>query len=151
MKFFICVPFSSRVDDLGHVFPDYRRQIEQLTSHIRGLGHDYFVALEYAGWRMGGDHDPDEELRHDFSQIDTSDCVIALLEERVSAGVQLENGYAYARGKKVYVFQIGKPAWSNLAFSRIAGHDIEVVDNEHEFVMKAMHLVGKLSRSSEAS
>ena len=81
MKFFLCVPFSSRIDGSGVVLKNYRANIEDLVSHIRRAGHNCFVALEYAGWKMGGDTDPEDELRHDFEQIDSSDVVIALLEE----------------------------------------------------------------------
>lgn len=144
MKFFLCIPFSSRVDEQGRVFANYRNLIQQLTEHISSQGHGYFVALEYANWVMGGDTSPEDELRHDFAQIDQSDVIIALLEERVSAGVQLENGYAYAHGKKVYAYQMGKPAWSNIAFAKIAGHEIEQVADEEEFVERAKALVDRL-------
>jgi Nucleoside 2-deoxyribosyltransferase len=144
MKIFLCVPFSSRVDAEGRVFNSYRKHIEALTTAIKELGHDYFVALEYTGWMMGGSTSPEDELKYDLSQIDESDVIIALLEERVSAGVQLENGYAFAKGKKVYVYQIGKPAWSNIAFSKIAGHAIVQVENESEFVESAAELIKNL-------
>lgn len=141
MKFFLCVPFSSRVDEAGKVLPDYRQQIEDLTTFIRECGHECYVALEYANWKLGGESEPEAELKHDFEQIDSSDAVIALLEERVSSGIQLENGYAYAKGKKVYVYQIGKPAWSNRAFAQLAGHSIEIVSDEAQFVEQAKKLI----------
>lgn len=148
MKFFLCVPFTSRVNDAGAVQSEYRTHLEELTNYIKSKGHQYYLALEYAGWIMGGHTDPEDELRHDFEQIDDSEIVIALLEERVSAGVQLENGYAYAKNKKVYIYQIGKPAWSNIAFATIAGHDIKTVADDSEFINQAKLLVEHLSLRS---
>ena len=125
---------------------NYREQIEDLTDYIRALGHESYVALEYANWHLGGDTNPREELQHDFQQIDESDALIALLEERISAGVQLEKGYAYAKGKKIYVYQMGTPAWSNDAFSELAGHEIVTVASEAEFIKRAKVLVDELTQ-----
>ncbi len=145
MKYFLSLPFSSKVDDTGAVFEDYRKEITKLTEAIKSAGHTYFLALEYANWTMGGgpDKDPAAELQHEFDQIDSSDCVIVLLEDRISAGVQLENGYAYARGKKLQIYQIGKPVWSNIAFARIVGYEITSVQSVADFVSQAVEHVKK--------
>jgi hypothetical protein len=89
----------------------------------------------------GSDDDPVAEFRHDLSEIESSDVVVALLEERVSAGVQIELGYAFAKGKSVYLFQIGKPAWSNTQFASISGDGLKVVEDEKQFVEAAIKLI----------
>ena len=138
MKLFLSVPFSSQVDDSGKVHAEYRQKMEKLIGQLRGRDHDVFCALEYAQWQIGGMASPEQELRHDFEQIEQSDKVIVLLEERVSAGVQLEKGYAYAKGKTVDVYQIGKPAWSNIAFSLLSGHEIRAVRDIDDFIERAV-------------
>ncbi len=87
---------------------------------------------------MGGFGAPHEEFKHDFEQIDACDKMIVLMEERVSAGVQIECGYAYARGKNIEVYQIGKPAWSNQTFAQVNGHEIILVQSVDDFVEKAL-------------
>ena len=117
MKIFLVVPFSSRVAEGGEVEPSYRKTIEGLIAQLRAHGRSVFCALEYADWRIGGLTTPEAELGHDLAEIDSSDLLVVLLEERISAGIQLECGYAYAKGKDIAAYQIGKPAWSNAAFS----------------------------------
>ena len=138
MKIFLSTPFSSRVDSDGSVIPEFRQSIEQLLIDLRAVGHQVFSALEYTNWKIGENVAPDEEFRIDLREIDTSDKVICLLEERVSAGVQLELGYAYAKGKQLEIYQIGKSAWSNLAFSAAVGCGLEPVENIDDFVTKAI-------------
>ncbi len=76
---------------------------------------------------------PEKELQHDFAEIDRADKVVVLLEERISAGIQLENGYAYAKGKDIQVYQVGKPAWSNQAFAKLNGHEIVSIEDIDDF------------------
>jgi len=116
MKIFLSVPFSSRVNLQGDAEALYRRSIETLLAELRKHNHEVYCALEHAQWKMGGLTPPDEELRHDFAEIDATDKVVVLLEATISAGVQLENGYAFARGKTIEAYQLDKPAWSNIAF-----------------------------------
>lgn len=134
MRIFLAVPFSSRVDADGNVMGDYRKSIEKLLGGLRQRGHTVYCALEYTKWRMDGLSLPEEELGQDFTEIDAADKLIVVLEEQLSAGVQLESGYAYARQKVIEVYQIGKPAWSNIAFSRLNGNDIISVQSIDDFV-----------------
>jgi nucleoside 2-deoxyribosyltransferase len=133
MKLFLSVPFSSRCDTNGVVFKEYREPLERLLVALRAAGHEVFCAVEYTDWQLGGTTSPAEELQHDFEQIDWADVVIVLLEERVSSGIQLESGYAYAKGKPIDVYQIGKASWSNQAFGKLNGHEIYGVDSIEAF------------------
>lgn len=112
--------------------------MEPLLAGLRAQGYEVYCALEYANWKIGGLTSPEAELKHDLEQIDTSDKLVVLLEEAISAGVQLENGYAFARGKQVEIYQIGKPAWSNTAFSRLNGHEIRSVQDTDDFARQVL-------------
>lgn len=137
MKIFLSVPFSSRVDDSGKVEADYRSAIEDLINSLRNAKHEVFCALEHTGWSMAGVALPEDEFTKDLKEIDQSDKLIILLEEKVSAGVQLENGYAFAKDKGLEIYQIGKPAWSNVAFGRLSGNSIIPVEGVLDFVHQA--------------
>ncbi len=138
MKLFLCVPFSSKVDANGDVDAEYRQAVERLLTGLRERGHDVYCALEFASWKLGGLTPPEDELAQDLKEIDLADKVVALLEERVSAGVQLENGYAFAKGKTVEIYQIGNPAWSNVAFAKLNGHEIFPVETFEDFVERVL-------------
>lgn len=137
MKIFLSIPFTSRVDSAGNVEPEYRSIIENLLATLRSHEHEVFCALEHTGWIFGGTTPPEEEFRKDLEEINNSDKLIILLEERVSAGVQLETGYAFAKDKEIEIYQIGKAAWSNLAFSRLSGQGIIAVKDVPDFVAQA--------------
>ena len=137
MKIFLSVPFTSQVDSAGNVNADYRAAIEDLIKALRDHKHEVFCALEHADWSMGGLTLPEEEFKKDLSEIDRADKLIILLEETVSAGVQLENGYAFAKGKALDIYQIGRPAWSNMAFGRLSGNGIIPVKSVLDFVHQA--------------
>jgi hypothetical protein len=138
MNVFLSVPFSSRIAADGKVEASYRQSIEELLTGLRAHSHDVYCALEYSGWKMGGYGTPAEEFKHDFEQIDDCDKMIVLMEERISAGVQIECGYAYARGKAIEVYQIGKPQWSNQTFAQVNGHEIISVQGIDDFAAKAL-------------
>ena len=139
MKIFLSVPFSSRVDESGQVNAEYRHAIEDLLTNLRQQSHEVFCALEHTNWIMGGVALPEEELKKDLEEIDRSDKLIILLEERVSSGVQLENGYAFAKGKELEIYQIGKASWSNIAFGRLSGIGNIPVQSILDFVDQAKH------------
>ena len=133
MKLFLAIPFSSRIDKSGAVLPEYRASVESLLSALKNRGHTVYCALEYTDWKIR-DVSPETEFRNDLDEIDQSDKIIVLLEEAISAGVQLELGYAYARGKQLEIYQLGEPTWSNRAFSGVAQCTLHQVKNVDEFV-----------------
>lgn len=63
------------------------------------------------------DDDPAEAFFLDINEIQKSDIVIALLSDKVSAGVQVEIGYAIALKKEVILAHDKKDslAWFNQA------------------------------------
>jgi nucleoside 2-deoxyribosyltransferase len=138
LNIFLSTPFSSRVGTNGTVESAYRRTIENLLADLREHGHQVYSALEYSEWKMGGTTPPVEEFKQDFDEIDAADKLIVLLEERVSAGVQLECGYAYARHKVIEMYQLGKAEWSNKTFAEVNGNDIISVQNIDDFADQAI-------------
>lgn len=85
----------------GEVLPEFRKEIEGILEALRKSGDlDVFCAVEDEGWSI--DNTPPEVgVKHDIERVDTSDVLIALVEDVISAGVQFELGYAVAKGKQV--------------------------------------------------
>lgn len=126
-KIFICTSFSTKVDATGAVLPDYKDLIEPVIMTIRQAGHNCFAAIEAEGWKIT-DKDPTEEFKKDLTVIYDSDIMLALLEESVSAGVQIEIGYMLAqidkhpRKQLVLAHQKGTLlSWSNAAIGKLPG------------------------------
>lgn len=117
----------------GSLDPEYEKHVKLLISSLRNNGYTVFCALEHANYSFGGLTPPEEEFQKDLDEITSSDKMIVFLEERVSAGVQLELGFAYAKDVAIEIYQDGKPAWSNIAFSRLSGNVLKEVLNFEDF------------------
>jgi hypothetical protein len=101
-KVFLSTSFSGKVNEMtGEVLPEFRKEIEGILEALRKSGDlDVFCAVEDEGWSI--DNTPPEVgVKHDIERVDTSDVLIALVEDVISAGVQFELGYAVAKGKQV--------------------------------------------------
>ncbi len=125
LKIFICTSFSSKIDSSGAVLSEHRAAIESLLVLITKLGHTYFCAIEDEGWRIT-EGNPATEFKRDLDHIKESDIMIALLEDSISAGVQLEIGYMLNEIEKVpsKKLVLAHPsntelAWSNQAISTL--------------------------------
>lgn len=103
-KVFLATSFSHKIDEAtGLVLSEFRAEIETILEGLRKTGDfEVFCAVEDEGWRMGEDL-PEVGVRHDLDQIGSSDVMLALVEDSVSAGVQFELGYAVAKGRQVIV------------------------------------------------
>lgn len=134
MKLFLSVPFTSRALPDGTLEPQYEEAIRSLIESLRRAGHEVFCALEHAQWTFGGLTPPEQELAKDFEEISACNKMIVYLEERVSAGIQLELGYAYAAGIQIEAYQEGKAAWSNAAFVKLSGSAFTTVSTIDDFV-----------------
>lgn len=101
MNIFVAASYSTQVNyETGEVFPEYKEWLEENLSTIEGLGHTVFCALRADQYRIN-DADPAAAFRLDIEQIEASDALLALVDTKVSAGVQTEVGYALALGKQV--------------------------------------------------
>lgn len=138
MKIFLSVPFTSRALPDNTLDPDYEQQMRFVIRSLADAGHSVFCALEYTNWTFGGLTPPEEELQKDLQEIEVCDKMIVYLEERVSSGVQLELGYAYAKDKTIEVYQEGKASWSNAAFVKLSGNTATAITGLDDFVQKVI-------------
>lgn len=138
MKLFLSVPFSSKVLPDGSLEPAYVAAMQACIAGLRKNGHEVFCSLEHAGWSFGGMTSPADEFRQDIAEIDRADKLVILLEERISAGCQIEIGYAFAKQKQLEVYQIGAPAWSNTAFFAFAQVPLTSVGGMDDFMLAVL-------------
>ena len=132
VKIFLSVSFSSKVDEKGKVDKAYRSDLEIMIQKLEDEGHEVFCAPRAEGWRVA-DHDPVHALKMDFSEIDTSDVYVAIVSNVVSAGVQLETGYALAKQKRIVLASPSgeKLGWTNnalIGFDNVSGVNFELYD-----------------------
>lgn len=126
-KLFISTSFSTKVDSSGNVTPGYRSFLQPILDAIREAGNEYFCTVEKANWAMT-DGDPYEDFKSALDQINQSSTLIAIVDDVVSAGVQIEIGYMLkllesGSGKRIILaHHSGQPlSWSNQAISKHPG------------------------------
>lgn len=101
MKIFIAASYSAMVNyDTGEVFPEYRTWLETQLNTLEAAGHTVFCALRQDNYKINN-ADPAAAYNMDVANIESADALLALVSEKVSAGVQTEIGYALALGKQV--------------------------------------------------
>jgi len=101
MKIFLATAFSSKVDETGKVLLEFRKPVEQLLELLR-KNNQVFCAAEYEGWQYFNAA-PEVGAKLDLEEVAKADVLLALLTEKVSAGVQIEIGYALGQGKQVII------------------------------------------------
>ena len=85
-----------------------RTEMQRIAKELR---KDYEVYCPFElkienAWDMPQEVWAQRVFEADVAQIDACDCMVVITPGRQStAGTNWEQGYAYARGKKVYVFQ----------------------------------------------
>ena len=101
MRIFLASSFSDQIDpQTKQVFVDYKVFTEYLLKGLREEVGEVFCALEHEKWQVG-EEPPEIGLLRDIEEINASDCVVAMVNDKPSAGVQFELGYAVAKGKRV--------------------------------------------------
>ncbi|HUD10091.1 MAG TPA: nucleoside 2-deoxyribosyltransferase [Candidatus Saccharimonadales bacterium] len=128
MNIFVAASYSSYVNShTGIVNPEYKAWLEVNITKLESFGHTVFCALRADEYRIN-DASPGEAFRLDVKRLQSSDGLIALLEENVSSGVQTEIGYALGLNKKVILaHQAGiELSWFNKAIVK-AGQANEVL------------------------
>jgi hypothetical protein len=143
MKVFLSVSFSSKVDEQGVVDAAYRSDLETLIQKLQEAGHDVFCAPMLEGWKITDD-DPVHALQMDLKELRDSDLYVAMLGEEVSAGVQLETGYALALEKRMILASPAgtKLGWTNNAvtgFNNISSVNYEFYDELGEQILQLTH------------
>lgn len=103
MKVFVAASYSSKVSyDTGEVSPEYKVWLEGILDMIERQGHSVFCSLRADQYKIN-DADPAAAFSLDMKHIEESDAVLALLSEKVSAGVQTEIGAGVALKKQVII------------------------------------------------
>ena len=118
MKIFLSVSFSSKVDNDGKVFPAYQSDLNILIQSLEEEGHQVFCTPREEGWKVS-DHDPVHALKNDLKEIELAEVYVAIIGDDISAGVQLETGYALAREKRVLLASLSSTQldWTNSALT----------------------------------
>jgi nucleoside 2-deoxyribosyltransferase len=104
-KVFLGTSFSGQVDTHGSILPEFRRSIEQLLEGLRKNELEIFAAVEHEDFMIRADVPPEIGVKKDLDEIDAADVVVALIDDKPSAGLQFELGYAIAKGKQVVLAQ----------------------------------------------
>lgn len=125
MKIFLSVSFSSQVDEQGAINAAYRSDLEVLIQKLEEKSHTVFCAPRLENWKIT-DHDPVHALKGDLEELDKCELYVAILGEDVSAGVQLETGYALALEKRMV---LASPASTKLGWTNNALTGFENISN----------------------
>jgi nucleoside 2-deoxyribosyltransferase len=103
MKIFVAASYSSKVNyDTGEVFPEFKAWLENILSTIEKQGHTVFCALRADQYRINNE-DPAAAFSLDMQHISESDVILALVNDKASAGVQTEIGVGVALKKQVII------------------------------------------------
>lgn len=103
MKIFVAASYSSQVNyETGEVFPEYKEWLENILDVIESSGHTVFCALRADKYKINNE-DLAAAFSLDVEHIEQSDALIALLSDKISAGVQTEIGVAVALKKRVWL------------------------------------------------
>lgn len=98
MKVYIAYKFKG-ADEIKLI-----KGLKAIDREVVRSGHESYIFIRDA--REWGKIVMDEKtvLQQDFRAIENCDAVLAIVEsEELSEGMLLEIGYAYAKGKKIYV------------------------------------------------
>lgn len=100
-QIFLSTTFSGSINtDTGTVLPEFRASIEAVLASLREQPDVVvFCAIEREGWKISGELGKD--VAQDIKEVGDADVLVALVQDKLSAGVQFEIGYAVALGKQV--------------------------------------------------
>lgn len=135
MKIFIAASYASKVNyETGEVLPEYKVWLENIIGIIEELGHTVFCALRADQYKINN-ASPAEAFSLDMKHIRESDCVLALVGNKASTGVQTEIGVAVALGKMLLIAHTSedKLAYFNAAMIKAGvAQEIELPFNKNK-------------------
>ena len=103
MLVFLATPYSQLCDEKYRVKQEYVKFFKKLTSKIKELGVDYFLAIERENY--GKEYSSDKESTLiDYNTIQKCDLLCVLPGIPNSGGVHVEIGWASANKKKINMF-----------------------------------------------
>ena len=137
MKIFLSVSYSSKVDPTGKVMADYRSELEDVISVFEQDDHQVFCAPREDGWKLN-DASPAEAFNLDIKTIDDCGIFMAFVGGQVSAGIQLEIGYALAKGKRIVIVSHQKETLSYINKGLVDTNRASLItyDSQHGLVEK---------------
>ena len=119
----------------GSCASEQRSLMMKVLAFLRGRGEDVYVPFELKipnAWDMPQEAWSNKVFENDIAAIDKANIVVLISPGRIgSAGTNWEQGYAYAKGKKVFVFQYTNQATSVMTYS---GSTIFVNTNEESII-----------------
>lgn len=94
------------------LFTDYERQnVRERAARLRATGHNVYVPMEHQipnAWDLPNHIWGKRVFEEDVRAIDAADLVLVLYYGLYSdSGTAWEQGYAYAKGKRVFVVNCG--------------------------------------------
>lgn len=97
------------------LFTEYEKdQVREVAAILRRWGHDVYVPMEHQipdAWHLPNAEWGKRVFEEDVKAIDECDCMYVLYYGLYSdSGTAWEQGYAYAKGKKVTVLNKGNAA-----------------------------------------
>ncbi len=101
MKVFLATSFSTKLASDGTVLPEFRQKVEAIITRYKVAGREVYCAAQDEGWKIAQDANASFALKEDFVQIKLCDEFAALIDETISAGVQMQIGYALGIGKRI--------------------------------------------------
>jgi nucleoside 2-deoxyribosyltransferase len=102
MKIFLSVSYSSQVDATGKVFPEYRKELESVISVFEKINHHVYCAPREDLWTLN-DTSPADAFEVDMRNVNECNLFVAFVGNKVSAGIQMEMGFALAKGKRIII------------------------------------------------
>lgn len=103
MKVFLAMPYSQLCDNNYELKTEYKIFFEKLTTELKKLGCDYFLAHEREKWGKSYSS-AEESTMIDFETIKNVDLVCIIPGVPNSGGVHVEIGWASANKKKLRIF-----------------------------------------------
>ena len=104
MNIFLSTSFSCKVDDAGVIQPEFKALVQERLAQLRAAGHEVFCVIEDRGWRMEPGENKGEQVAFDIGKIRESDAIVAIIGEKISAGLQWELGFMTGLGRPVYLW-----------------------------------------------
>jgi nucleoside 2-deoxyribosyltransferase len=102
---FLSAPFSQLLTDKG-LPEEFRKRLEEIIQHLEAKGWSVGSAHEREAWGEKLDS-PYKAVNADLQGIEDASALVAILNSPPSPGVQMEIGFALARGKKLVL--VGSP------------------------------------------
>lgn len=146
MKVFIAMPYSQLCDENYILKPKYKEFCLNLTSEIKNIGWEYFLAHEREQW--GKNYSSAEESTLiDFETIKNSDLIVSIPD--TSGGVHVELGWASANKKNIKMFLDNNKSYSPMITGMGVLTDVEYYYYDNEYSEEIIKQIINILKSYE--